>query len=63
MSIYACLDVLPAMGKARADATGRSWFLVKDSRTGRPRMTDDPTALTKEAVVQVFKPSKAAAAA
>jgi predicted ATPase len=62
MSIYARLDALPAMGKARAEATGRSWFLVKDSRTGRPRMTDDPAAASKEAVIQVFKPSKAAAA-
>ena len=62
MSIYARLDVLPAMGRARADATGRAWFLVKDARTGRPRMTDDPTATAKEAVIQVFKPSKVAAA-
>lgn len=62
MSIYARLDVLPAMGRARADATGRAWFLVKDACTGRPRMTDDPAAASKEAVIQVFKPSKVAAA-
>jgi hypothetical protein len=61
MSIYAMHDVFPAMGRARADATGRHWFLVQDVRTGRQRMTDDLGACTKETVLQVFKPAAMAA--
>jgi hypothetical protein len=62
MSIYAMHDVFPEIGRARADATGRPWFLVQDTRTGRQRMTDDPAAATKEVVMQVFKPAQVAAA-
>ncbi len=61
MSIYTMHDIFPAMGQARAEATGRPWFLVQDTRTGRQRMTDDPAATTKEVVMQVFKPTEVAA--
>ena len=54
-------DIFPAMGKARAEATGRPWFLMQDTRTGRQRMTDDPSASGKEVVMQVFRPTAPAA--
>lgn len=56
MTIYAMHDVLPAMGRSRAEATGRAWFLVQDTSSGRQRMTDDPTPTSREVVLQVFAP-------
>jgi len=50
-------DNFPLIGRARAEATGRCWFLVQDTKTGRQRMTDDPAAATREMVLQVFKPA------
>jgi hypothetical protein len=58
VTIYAMHDIFPEIGRARASATGRCWFLVQDTRTGRQRMTDDPAAASREVVMQVFKPQE-----
>ena len=59
MTIYSSRDIFPEMGRARANATGRCWFLMQDTNNGRQRMTDDPTARRGEMVMQVFKPAAA----
>ena len=62
MTIYTMHEIFPEMGRARANATGRCWFLMQDTSNGRQRMTDDPTARRGEMVMQVFRPAAAAAA-
>jgi hypothetical protein len=63
VSIYTMHDVFPEIGRARAAATGRCWFLMQDTRTGRQRMTDDPLTKKGEMVMQVFRPAAAATTA
>ncbi len=60
MTIYAMHDVFPEMGRIRAETTGRAWFLMQDTRSGRQRMTDDPMPSSSELVVQVFTPPRPA---
>jgi hypothetical protein len=57
MTIYACNDMLDALGKARAEAAQRAWFLVQDTSNGRRRLTDNPGGGCRECVVRVFTPT------
>jgi len=56
MTIYSYADALAQIGRARAGATGRAWFLMEDVLTGRTRLTDDPEPSRKEAILTVFSP-------
>jgi len=56
MRIYSYLDYLPKLGAARAEATGRAWFMVQDPE-GRTRLTDDPHRAPRERITGVFQPS------
>lgn len=56
MRIYSFADALPQIGRARAGATGRAWFLMEDTLSGRTRLTDNPEPGRKEAILTVFSP-------
>ena len=63
MTIYSTHAFLPALAAARAEATGRAWYLVQDTTTCRVRLTDDPSGDHKAVITQVFSPPQAIAAA
>jgi hypothetical protein len=56
MTIYSYAEHLPKLGAARAAATGRAWFLVEDTKSGRVRLTDDPLPPSKQRITSVFSP-------
>ena len=55
MRISSQLELLPAIGEARAKAQGRAWFLVQDDH-GTLRITDVPADSRGDVVVRVFRP-------
>lgn len=56
MTIYSTPQFLPALGAARAEATGRTWFLVQDPTTSRSRLTDDPGSDHHLVIAAIFRP-------
>lgn len=56
MTIYSYANALPEIGRTRAAHTGRAWFLMEDTISGRTRLTDDPNPNKKESIRSVFSP-------
>ena len=56
MRIHSNSSWLPELGAARAQATGRAWYLMADTLSGREHLSDDPSPNQHRVIAGVFLP-------